>query len=382
LAERKPINPWFIFALICVPIFIGSVDLTSIVVVLPQATLDLLGPKGLNKADQALWAVTAYLLAYTVSLALVGRLSDVLPRKRIFLACIVIFIIGSIWAGLATELPLTILKMLPIWPDPDVLPLISLVIGRVIQAIGAGASVSVGMALISDIFPPDQRAEPISLIGALDSLGWVVGNLYAGVMLQVLPSWRWLFLINAAIALGALVLAVFALRRTQNVSGTGRFDIRGAAVFAAALIALTIGIEALNKPDLGAYLLIGSSVLLIVLFIWLQLRTKNALFDMAFIRQREVRAALITNLIIGFGLILMVAGVPLVINLRSVFLRGEGLLTGALRAGVTLCALTVPLIVAVLVGESRYRRIGAGSIGPIPGNYRLLERRLLDIYRS
>lgn len=360
MAERKPINPWFIFALICVPIFIGSVDLTSIVVVLPQATLDLLGPKGLNKADQALWAVTAYLLAYTVSLALVGRLSDVLPRKPIFLACIIIFIIGSIWAGLATELPLTLLKMFPIWPDPDVLPLISLVIGRIIQAIGAGASVSVGMALVSDIFPPDQRAEPISLIGALDSLGWVVGNLYAGVMLQVLPSWRWLFLINAVIALGALVLAVFALRRTRSAPASGRFDIRGAVVFAAALIALTIGIEALNKPDLGAYLLIGSSILLIIVFVWLQLRTKKyALFDMAFIRQPEVRAALFTNLIIGFGLILMVAGVPLVINLRAVFLRGEGLLTGALRAGVTLCALTVPLIVAVLVGESRYRRIGA-----------------------
>ncbi len=359
MAERKPINPWLIFVLICVPIFVGSVDLTSIVVVLPQATLDLLGPKGLNKADQALWAVTAYLLAYTLSLALVGRLSDVLPRKRIFLACIAIFIAGSVWAGLATDLPLTVLKMLPIWPDPDVLPLISLVIGRVIQAVGAGASVSVGMALVGDVFPPDERAEPISLIGAIDSLGWVVGNLYAGVMLQVLPSWRWLFLINAGIALLALVFAVLALRHTRLGSGTGRYDWRGALVFAAMLIALTVGIEGLSNPDLKAYLLIGSSVLLLVLFIWLEVRARSALFDMRFVRLPEVRAALITNLIVGFGLILMVAGVPLVINLRAVFLRGEGLLTGALRAGITLCALTVPLIVAVLVGEGRYRRIGA-----------------------
>jgi MFS family permease len=359
LPERKPINPWLIFVLICIPIFIGSVDLTSIVVVLPQATLDLLGPKGLGKADQALWAVTAYLLAYTVSLALVGRLSDVLPRKSIFLACIVTFIIGSVWAGLATELPLTVLRWLPIWPNPDVLPLISLVIGRVIQAIGAGASVSVGMALVSDIFPPDQRAEPISLIGAIDSLGWVVGNLYAGLMLQILPSWRWLFLINAGVALVALVLAVIALRYARLGAGSGRFDWRGALIFAAALIALTTGIESLKDAGIGAYVLTGGSVLLTVLFIWLQLRTPNALFDMKFIRQPEVRAALITNLIVGFGLILMVAGVPLVINLRAVFLRGEGLLTGALRAGITLCALTVPLIVAVLVGENRYRRIGA-----------------------
>ncbi len=332
LTNRRSVNPWFIFVLICIPIFIGSVDLTSIVVVLPQATLDLLGPKGLNKADQALWAVTAYLLAYTLSLAIVGRLSDVLPRKRVFLVCIAIFIVGSLWAGLATELPLTLLKALPIWPDPDVLPLISLVIGRVIQAIGAGASVSVGMALVSDIFPPDQRAEPISLIGALDSLGWVVGNLYAGVMLQILPSWRWIFLINAGVALVALILATFVLLRTETSRGAGRFDWRGALIFAATLTALTIGIEALKDPTPGTYLLIAACLLLAVLFI---------------------------NLIVGFSLILMVAGVPLIINLRSVFLRGEGLLTGALRAGITLCALTVPLIVAVLVGESRYRRIGA-----------------------
>ena len=91
------------------------------------------------------------------------------------------------------------------------LPLISLVIGRIIQAIGAGASVSVGMALVSDVFPPDKRAEPISLIGALDSLGWVVGNLYAGVMLQILPSWRSLFLINAGVALAALVFSLLGM---------------------------------------------------------------------------------------------------------------------------------------------------------------------------
>ena len=76
MTERKPINPWLIFVLICIPIFIGSVDLTAIVVVLPQATLDLLGAAGLAKADQALWAVTAYLLAYTISLTVLGRLCN------------------------------------------------------------------------------------------------------------------------------------------------------------------------------------------------------------------------------------------------------------------------------------------------------------------
>lgn len=365
---KRPVNPWIIFALICVPILIGAIDLTSIVVVLPQATLDLLGPKGLNRAGQALWAVTAYLLAYTLSLALVGRLSDVLPRKQVFIACIVIFIVGAIWAGFATDLPLTLLSMLPIWPERDALPLVSLVLARIVQGIGAGACVSVGMALVSDVFPPEKRGEAISLIGALDSLGWVIGNLFAGVMLQVLPSWRWLFLINAGLAVLALIGTVIALRgvRTTTPSG-GKYDLRGAVIFGAALIALTIGVELLNHPGTEAYVLVGSSALLFVTFVWLQLRTRDhALFDMRFIRRPEVSAALLVNLVIGFALILVVAGVPLVINLRTLFLRGEGLLTGALRAGLMLCATTIPLVVAVLVGESRYRRVGAAipvSIG-------------------
>lgn len=357
----KPGNPWLIFILICIPILIGSIDLTAIVVILPQATLDLLGPQGLNRADQALWAVTAYLLAYTISLALVGRLSDVLPRKLVFLTCIVIFVIGAVWSAFATDLPLQFLKLIPGWPEPAMLPLISLVIGRVIQAIGAGASVSVGMALVSDVFPPEKRAEPISLIGALDSLGWVVGNLYAGLLLQILPSWRWLFLINAVVAVIALAFTVMTLRATRSARAAGaRFDLRGAALFAAALIALTIGVEALNAAPTEAYLLLGASSLMIGAFVWLQARTRNALIDMKFVARREVRAALATNLIVGFGLILVVAGVPLIINLRAVFLRGEGLLTGALRAGIMLTALTVPLVVATLVGEGRYRRVGVG----------------------
>jgi hypothetical protein len=126
------------------------------------------------------------------------------------------------------------------------------------------------------------------------------------------------------------------------------------------VIALTLGIEFLSSPNAAAYVMMGGSIALFGVFIALQLRTRNALIDLRLVRQREVRAALITNLIVGFGLILVVAGVPLIINLRTVFLRGEGLLTGALRAGIMLCSLTFPLVVAVLVGEGRYRRIGIG----------------------
>jgi hypothetical protein len=242
------------------------------------------------------------------------------------------------------------------------LPLISLIIGRVIQAAGAGALVSVGMALVGDIFPEDRRAEPISLIGAIDSIGWVIGNLYAGVLLQVLPSWRWLFAINGVVAAVALVLTYFALRGVEAGRGGQRYDWRGAAVFACALVALTIGVEFMNgHPQTGA-LLLGLSLLLLMGFVLLQRASANALISMVFVGQKGNRAALLVNLIVGFALILIVAGVPLVINLRAIFLRGEGLLTGALHAGITLCAMTIPLVAGVLIGERYYHKAGAAIL--------------------
>lgn len=365
-SAQPALNIRLIFALICVPILIGSVDLTAIVVILPQATLDILGPAGLNRADQALWAVTAYLLAYTISLAIVGRLSDTLSRKGVFIACIVIFIIGALWSGFATDFPLQLLSALPIWPEPETLPLISLVIGRVIQAIGAGASVSVGMALVGDVFPPEHRAGPISLIGALDSVGWVVGNLYAGLMLQILPSWRSLFLINGVIAVVALVLTVIALRGVKSQPSGSRFDWKGGLMFGGALTALTIGIESLAHGGAG---LVAGSLVLIVIFAVYQWRQRAPLIDMSFVFRRGLRAALLANLVVGFALILVVAGVPLVINLRTVFLRGEGLLAGALQAGIVLCALTAPLIVGVVISERRFKV--TGSALPIAAGFGL-----------
>jgi hypothetical protein len=90
---------------------------------------------------------------------------------------------------------------------------------------------------------------------------------------------------------------------------------------------------------------------------------------MGFVFRRGLRAALLANLIVGFALILVVAGVPLVINLRTVFLRGEGLLAGALQAGIVLCALTAPLIVGVVIGERRFKI--TGSALPIAGGFGL-----------
>ena len=80
-------------------------------------------------------------------------------------------------------------------PDPGFAPLYALIFGRVIQAFGAGAMVPVSMALVADLFPPEKRALPLGIVGAVDTAGWVLGHLYGGIMVQFM-SWPYLFWIN------------------------------------------------------------------------------------------------------------------------------------------------------------------------------------------
>src|SRR5258708_34065321 len=122
--------------------------------------------------------------------------------------------------------------------------------------------VPVRLALIADLYPPEQRAQPIGIIGAVDTLGWVLGHLYGGLMVEYFnqhgdaiaqmlhqiglnwpaPDWHTLFYINVPLSLVALVLTWWVLRGVGHPSAQGRFDFVGAALISASLIALNIGL--------------------------------------------------------------------------------------------------------------------------------------------
>src|SRR5262249_28457354 len=126
----------------------------------------------------------------------------------------------------------------------------------------AGAMVPVSMALVADLYPPAHRAQPIGIIGAMDTLGWVLGHLYGGLMVEFFnrqgseiaqtlhqfglnwpaPDWHTLFYINVPVPLVALVATWWVLRGVSHPPAQGRFDFVGAALISASLIALNIGL--------------------------------------------------------------------------------------------------------------------------------------------
>ena len=179
-------------ALIAIPIFIGALDLTVVSAVLPQVILDLEIPLQTG-LDDAAWIVTGYLLAYSVSMTFMGRLSDLFGRRKVYLAALVIFAIGSYMVAVTNDWPTQlVLRIYYLFasgrPDVSYISLYTLIAARMIQAFGAGTMVPVGMALIGDLYPEGKRARPLGVIAAVDTAGWVVGHLYGG---DIVRYWNW-----------------------------------------------------------------------------------------------------------------------------------------------------------------------------------------------
>lgn len=385
-------NPWLILAVICIPVFVGSLDLTVVSAFLPELIVDLELPPQTG-LDDAAWILSAYLLAYTVGLAIMGRVSDLIGRRSVYAISLLIFILGSILVAIAHQGPTDLLYRLyrraGERPDLAYVELQAIIFGRVIQALGAGALVPVSLALVGDMFPQGKRARPLGLVGAVDTLGWVLGHLYGGVLVNVFytneanfrtwldnlgltalstPDWRTLFWINVPLTLFALVATLWALRGVEMRRTSGRFDFLGAGLIIGALVALNLGLGAnieiggaTNFDDLSrlppyAVPLLTVSALCVLLFVLVESRVRDPLFNLKMFRQRNISMGLLANLFIGYCLFIGLVVVPILVNVRLE--DTSQLREAALQVGVLLSALTVPMALVTVPGGWLSDRIG------------------------
>lgn len=364
-------SPWLILALVSLPVFIGALDLTIISALLPEVIIELQIPLE-SGLDDAAWMVSGYLLAYTISMTFMGRVSDLIGRRSVYLICLGIFIAGSIWVATADALPANILytlaRRLGTRPDPSSIDLLSLVIGRVIQAFGGGALVPISMALVGDLFPAHRRAQPLGVIGAIDTAGWVVGHLYGGIMVQ-LVDWRVLFWLNVPIGLVAFGLIWWLLRDVEQPRASGGFDFVGATLLALTLAFVSIGlgantdvtIDATSFEDLAAVppyavpMLAAAGLCLIAFFV-VELRRTHPLIDLRLFRRRNFGAGNATSLVAGFALMIGLVIVPILINIRAEDV--SALTETALSVGLVMSALTIPMALVAIPGGWLSDRIG------------------------
>lgn len=368
--DKRGFNPWLVLAFISIPVFVGALDLTVVSAFLPELIIELGLP--LNTGlDDAAWIVSAYLLAYTVSLTFMGRVSDLVGRRVVYVICLLVFMAGSVLVATAqggpSDLLYSLYRRAGERPDPAYVQLQAIIIGRVIQALGAGALVPVSLALVADMFPRSKRAQPLGIIGAVDTLGWVLGHLYGGLFVQVV-HWHWLFWINVPITIIALVLTLYGLRHVPQQRIKGRFDYLGSALIVGALICLNLGLggnfeigatttlDTLSSaPPFGGTLLIASGVLLALFIVW-ELRVKFPLIDLRMFKKPAFSAGATANLLVGYALFIGLVSVPILVNVRQT--DASTLRQAALQVGILLSALTVPMAIAAIPGGYLAGRIG------------------------
>jgi EmrB/QacA subfamily drug resistance transporter len=346
-------RPSTALALVCAAVFLGAVDLTIVTAVLPKIMVDLSVSID-TELHRASWVITGYLLAYTISMTFTGRLSDLYGRRIAYLICLTIFTLGSVVVAVAPALE-------------------EVVLGRVVQALGAGALVPISMALVSDLFPPERRPAALGVIAAVDTAGWMVGHVYGGALMRLFDDWRLLFWINVPFGMIALALTWLALRRVVITRASGSFDWRGAVLISISLTAFNIGMGAgaeLGQTDFYgerpgpppyALPLTLASLVVLAAFIWVERRARDPLLDLALFRQRGTVAASIMNVLIGFVLALAIANVPLFINTRLGLLYPTDpdiLRRGAWETGLVLSALTLALALLAWPGGRLAGRFG------------------------
>jgi EmrB/QacA subfamily drug resistance transporter len=275
--QAPNIGRWVLLATI-----LGSsmafIDGSVVNVALPVIQVDLNAT-----ATDVQWVVEAYLLFLGALILVGGSLGDHYGRRRVFAIGIAIFIVSSIWCGLA----------------PD---LLALIIGRAIQGVGGALLVPGSLAIISASFGEEQRGRAFGTWSAFTSVTSVVGPVLGGVLVQY-ATWRWVFFLNVPLAVVVLIVLFWRVPESRDESAQGTLDWWGAALTTAGLAAIVFGlIQAgslgFTSPQVIAFIAIGIVILLVFLFI--ESRISFPMVSLALFRSSTFSGAnLLTFLLYG-----------------------------------------------------------------------------------
>jgi EmrB/QacA subfamily drug resistance transporter len=327
---------WTIFGALMLGMFLAALDQTIVSTALPTIVGDLGGLGHLS------WVVTAYLLASTVSTPIYGKLGDMYGRKPVFQAAIVIFLAGSMLAGLSQTMD-------------------ELIGFRALQGIGAGGLMVGAQAIIADIVPPRERGRYMGLIGSVFAVASVAGPLLGGFLVDNL-SWRWVFYVNMPV--GAVAVAIVALRLHLHTPTTRhRIDYLGGALLAAgvgALVLLTTwgGSEYAWSSTMIVGLAVAG-VALLVLFVVQERRAPEPLLPLRLFRSRVFDVANAMGFTIGMAMFGAIVFIPLYLQL----------VYGATptSSGLRMLPLMAGLLVAAIASGRAISRVGRYKAFPIAG---------------
>jgi EmrB/QacA subfamily drug resistance transporter len=338
---------WLLLISLMASMFLAALNQALVAVATPRILADLGGFSLLS------WVFTVYMLASTVVVPLIGKLSDIYGRRLFLIAGIVVFMVGSAGCGLAQSMP-------------------QLIVARAVQGFGGGAVFAAVFATLGDLFPPAERGKYIGLFTGTFTMASVIGPTVGGVLTDH-AGWRWCFFLNIPVGLAALAFISANLPGRARSGPRPQIDFVGAALLSLATVALLLGLAwAGNEFGWGSPQTIGlfvASGAIAIAFILQERRHPEAIFPSAVFRSRDfVLANVIVFLLgaAGFG----------AIQYLPVFVQAS-LGASATASGLVTTPQSLGLLVTSVVGGQLLSRTGRYRYMLITGGILMLAATVL-----
>ena len=287
--------------------------------------------------SNASWVITSYLLAASVLTPILGRLGDMVGKRRVLIAVLAILGAGTVLAALAPNLGV-------------------LIVARVLQG-AAGAIMPLSIAIVRDELPRERVSVTVGLLSAIFGIGAGVGIVAAGPIVEHL-SWHWLFWLPLVLVVVALFGAIFGMKESP-VRTPGRLDVLGAGILSVSLVSLLLAIskgQTWGWTDAKTLSLLALGAVAMAVFVVVELRVREPLIDMRLMKLRGVWTTDLVALILGFAMFGTFVLVPTLLQLPSV--TGYGFGKSVSQSGLFLLPTVVGMVVFGPLAGSLARRYG------------------------
>ncbi|GAC1331132.1 MAG: MDR family MFS transporter [Candidatus Dormibacteria bacterium] len=311
--------------------FLAALDQTIVGTALPRIVGELHG------FDRYTWVTTVYLLASTAVVPVVGKISEQLGRKRVFLFGIAFFLLGSAISGAAQDMN-------------------QLIAFRGLQGFGAGILTGMAFAIIADLFAPAERAKYTGLVAGMFGIASVIGPLVGGFLTDNV-SWRAIFYVNVPIGIVVLGVLFYTFPSLHFQGEKAPIDYRGALGLSsgAALLTLGFSLVALNSwAYMPVYICIAAGATILAVTMWHEGRTVAAVLPPQLFKSSIFSLSMAITFLTGAGMFGVIIYVPLLLQgIVGVKATNSGLLL-------------LPLMAGLVVGS-----IGGGQVMSRTGRYKV-----------
>ncbi|MGD9933034.1 MAG: MDR family MFS transporter [Dehalococcoidia bacterium] len=314
-------------------LFVSALNQSVVATAIPRILADLNGYQLLS------WVFTVYMVASTVVVLPVGRLSDMFGRKHFILAGVATFMIGSAACGFSQSMP-------------------QLITARAIQGVGGGIIFASVFAVLGDLFPPAERAKYMGLFTGTFTLASFIGPTVGGGLTDHV-GWRWCFYLSVPVALAALAFIARNLPEPAKKGGRlGDIDLVGSGLLSGATVSLLLGLSWSGKEfgwgsaeTLGLF---ATAIAFTIAFGFQERRHKAPVFPLGLFRNREFVLANVAVMLVGAGGFGAIQYLP---TFMQISLKASATASGAVTTPQSLGLLATSIIGGqILARTGRYRK--------------------------